>query len=882
MAPTGQSAASTHAQQTGHCDKSQTHPGSPSIPASIPMEALAPSVSNNRQTGADSSQAAKKAVTPPSQLKPASAAAAASRPTAAGSGDSSGQLLQGRRAPASMPQKPGQQTVPPNSSCTSCDTKSLALQPSQQQQQQQQQQQSSKGATPAHAAVTAGVINRQALQQGLGQPVQAMFMTEHSSRPQLTAAVEAAVDSDGKRGKGLHSGSECINGHHGVAKLEHALSASSAALALSLQAKQVPAPPPAKLPASSLESTATDKQPGVAVTKGVKQPSYGAATVTAAADVSQPSAAASAAPTIGVASSSAAACRGCGKAEFSGRTVSALGSRWHKDCWKCAACACVLEGGYNTGTQDNLPYHPTCYKEKFGKRCGVCNKVDTDITVEGKPMHRQCFKCAACQAVIASSYQSEKGTGAYYHPDCYQQKFGARCSACNKLLTGKYTVIGGKNLHNECFKCAACEGVIGAKYRTDEEQQSHYHPDCYKEKFDARCSVCNKIDTDITLAGQPMHRQCFKCTACHKVIAGSYNTDKQRQAPYHPDCYKEAFGARCSACNQLFAGKYTVVGGKNLHYECFKCTGCQLAISDKKYQTQGDEKLPYHLACHRNKFDPRCDVCSELVPQEVDVLAMLAQGLCNSLGWWFAAFTATNRHVSQEEAMCSVCSSCQAAACCHCKQTLYVLTGQAESSHNCKQILNAVARSLCLHSLITHAPMFTWPSSCNLPAAWLLLAHYAQQMWWLYAIEMCIASPSTPGEHTCQCLVLHSGHMQADGRLEYMVSSFWKQKYCKKHSSDGTPRCCSCNRLKPHKQQWLALSLGRRVLCHDCSCTAVRSTSEAQPLYDNVSLASFFSQQTSALACTRTVLSDGHLQKRDTSLVLSMVWLQACMVWQLE
>ena len=113
--------------------------------------------------------------------------------------------------------------------------------------------------------------------------------------------------------------------------------------------------------------------------------------------------------------------------------------------------------------------------------------------------------------------------------------------------------------------------------------------------------------------------------------------------------------------------------------------------------------------------------------------------------------------------------------------------------------------------------------------------------------------------HTCSIILampgvthfVHAGHipMQADGHLEYFVSSFWKQKYCKKHSSDGTPRCCSCNRLKPQKQQWLALSVGRRVLCHECSCTAVRSTSEAQPLYDNVGAPSFFSHKKRALTC---------------------------------
>ncbi|KAA6427223.1 MAG: hypothetical protein FRX49_02980 [Trebouxia sp. A1-2] len=534
-----------------------------------------------------------------------------------------------------------------------------------------------------------------------------------------------------------------------------ATSGRSASDAIKVQTiKQAPLPQ-TKRPAAGSDSVAAAK-PSKLVTATSIDPHIAAVVSAAAPEGKQAFAAAgpvgalgprqaplAAAAATGVQSTNEAACKGCSKA-VSGRTLTALGSHWHKDCWRCTACSAVLEGSFITGPENNLPYHPACYKEEFGARCVACNKVDTDISVEGKPMHRQCFRCTACSTVIDSSYRTEAGKQAHYHPhcykekfaprcvvcnkvetditvkgkpmhekcfkcsscnavisgkfttheelqthyhpDCYKEKFGARCSACNKLFSGKYTIVGGKSLHYECFKCNDCRQAIEGSHQTDEQTQSHHHPRCYSEKFGARCIVCNKVDTDITLEGRPMHRLCFKCSGCHKVIDGKYTSDDAKQAHYHPNCYKEKFGARCSACNKLFSGKYTVVGGKSLHYECFLCTDCHLPIGDGKYQTHGHDKQPYHQTCHRKNFDPRCDVCSEL----------------------------------------------------------------------------------------------------------------------------------------------------ADGHLEYCVSSFWKQKYCKKHASDGTSRCCSCNRLKPDKQQWLELSLGRRMLCNDCSCTAVRSTSEAQPLYDNV------------------------------------------------
>jgi hypothetical protein len=34
------------------------------------------------------------------------------------------------------------------------------------------------------------------------------------------------------------------------------------------------------------------------------------------------------------------------------------------------------------------------------------------------------------------------------------------------------------------------------------------------------------------------------------------------------------------------------------------------------------------------------------------------------------------------------------------------------------------------------------------------------------------------------------------GLIEYRSHPFWNQKYCPKHEKDGTPRCCSCDRIQ--------------------------------------------------------------------------------------
>lgn len=68
------------------------------------------------------------------------------------------------------------------------------------------------------------------------------------------------------------------------------------------------------------------------------------------------------------------------------------------------------------------------------------------------------------------------------------------------------------------------------------------------------------------------------------------------------------------------------------------------------------------------------------------------------------------------------------------------------------------------------------------------------------------------------------------GLVEYKVHPFWAQKYCVFHDRDGTPRCCSCDRLEPKGTRYVALGDGRK-LCLECLESAIMDTTECQPLY---------------------------------------------------
>ncbi|KAL3350262.1 hypothetical protein AABB24_022981 [Solanum stoloniferum] len=63
--------------------------------------------------------------------------------------------------------------------------------------------------------------------------------------------------------------------------------------------------------------------------------------------------------------------------------------------------------------------------------------------------------------------------------------------------------------------------------------------------------------------------------------------------------------------------------------------------------------------------------------------------------------------------------------------------------------------------------------------------------------------------------------------------TYWGQTYCEKHTSDGTPQCCSCSRLKIGDLKYITLNDGRK-LCPDCHYTAVTDPGVCKLLLDEV------------------------------------------------
>ncbi|KAF5463911.1 hypothetical protein F2P56_014038 [Juglans regia] len=92
--------------------------------------------------------------------------------------------------------------------------------------------------------------------------------------------------------------------------------------------------------------------------------------------------------------------------------------------------------------------------------------------------------------------------------------------------------------------------------------------------------------------------------------------------------------------------------------------------------------------------------------------------------------------------------------------------------------------------------------------------------------KLCFKKQRHPKCEVCKSFI----PANSEGVIPYREHRFWKNKYCPSHEHDGTPRCCSCERMEPRDTRYLLLDDGRK-LCLECLDSAIMDTHECQPLY---------------------------------------------------
>jgi len=180
-------------------------------------------------------------------------------------------------------------------------------------------------------------------------------------------------------------------------------------------------------------------------------------------------------------------CGGCG-GPIIGRIVSAIGERWHPECFRCTICNELLEH-VSSYEHDGRPYCHLDYHESFAPRCYHCKTAIIDerfITLDDEALgkrtyHEQHFFCAECgDPFLAPSGGSTRtgelsvtGDGAFEDDDvgftvykghpyceaCHVRLRMPKCKGCKRSIrdgTRAVEALGGKWCW-ECFVCSGCD-----------------------------------------------------------------------------------------------------------------------------------------------------------------------------------------------------------------------------------------------------------------------------------------------------------------------------------------------------------------------------------------------------------------------------------------
>ncbi|KFK28340.1 hypothetical protein AALP_AA8G503600 [Arabis alpina] len=83
------------------------------------------------------------------------------------------------------------------------------------------------------------------------------------------------------------------------------------------------------------------------------------------------------------------------------------------------------------------------------------------------------------------------------------------------------------------------------------------------------------------------------------------------------------------------------------------------------------------------------------------------------------------------------------------------------------------------------------------------------------------------------CSVCHKKIPVTGKGIKYSEHPFWLEKYCPSHDTDGTAKCCSCERLEPSGTNYVMLG-DDRWLCLECMGSSVMDTYECHDLHVDI------------------------------------------------
>ncbi|XP_014240614.1 transforming growth factor beta-1-induced transcript 1 protein-like [Cimex lectularius] len=116
-------------------------------------------------------------------------------------------------------------------------------------------------------------------------------------------------------------------------------------------------------------------------------------------------------------------CKRCGELIEKSKTIAALGVHWHLEHFTCESCKTELNQK-QFFEKDGMPYCKDCYEKKFCPTCKGCKKPISDLILSAldSKWHKACFKCAKCKSLIGTSTFGVSPEGMPLCEACLNQK----------------------------------------------------------------------------------------------------------------------------------------------------------------------------------------------------------------------------------------------------------------------------------------------------------------------------------------------------------------------------------------------------------------------------------------------------------------------------
>ena len=248
---------------------------------------------------------------------------------------------------------------------------------------------------------------------------------------------------------------------------------------------------------------------------------------------------------------------------------------------------------------DGMLFCSACFAIHCAEQCVKCKAPiglnHIKVTIEGNPLHKECFICLKCQVCLHGSKYFPQEGGAYLCENCQTRNIIAQCHACKLGINSTVTYLKHKKFawHSECFKCAICSTWL-ADGEFHDMDDIILCKQCFKEKNSRKCFRCQQsiLHKGIQLGLNWFHPECFTCTDCEKSLVNEKKVNSSKILCQ--ECILKN-AKMCTYCNCPITSRHTVYKGHSFHLECFKCNRCGSSIEGTEFY----ETSLYEILCNK-------------------------------------------------------------------------------------------------------------------------------------------------------------------------------------------------------------------------------------------------------------------------------------------